>query len=119
MWTKEELSALQRRELQALAKEHGIQANSKSTEIIDELLAWADANALHVEIPTAEEEAGDAPSDAEGSGAENDESQVLCPLLNLSNPRIALSGNKNCDQATRPALTCCAASPSLSSPHRQ
>jgi hypothetical protein len=44
MWTVTYLEAKPRQDLQALAKARGIRANSKSSQIIDDLLAWARAN---------------------------------------------------------------------------
>lgn len=45
MWTRGELAAMARKELQALAKERGIKANSKSSKLIEDLLNWATSNA--------------------------------------------------------------------------
>jgi hypothetical protein len=44
MWTVTDLEAKPRQDLQALAKARGIRANSKSSQIIDDLLTWARAN---------------------------------------------------------------------------
>lgn len=43
MWSEQELQGMTRPELQRLAKERGIRANTKKTQIIEDLLMWAAA----------------------------------------------------------------------------
>lgn len=54
MWTLEELQGKTRAQLQALAKERGIKANSKTVQLIADLLEWSQKNSV---VPAASEPA--------------------------------------------------------------
>ncbi|KAF6759518.1 hypothetical protein DFP72DRAFT_844234 [Ephemerocybe angulata] len=59
--TKESLEGLSRKKLQALAKKHGIKANQKSTEIINEILELQNTE----ESKRGDDESDDAPPEAQ------------------------------------------------------